>query len=386
MSSRSHRPRRSPSIVALGLVGALAAACAADTAGLTSGADVADRPFVMEEVDEFAEPWAMAFLPDSGDLLISERGGTLHLRDAETGDRVEVDGVPDVVDAGQGGLGDVQPGPDFAEDRQVYLSWVEEGDGGSGAVVGRGRLATSGGEASLEDLEVIWRQTPKTSGNGHFGHRIEFDPEGKHLYVTSGERQMQDPAQDTSNTLGSIVRLTLDGDPAPGNPLAEEGGPTAEIWTWGHRNPLGLDFAPDGRLWSSEMGPEGGDELNLIERGENYGWPEASDGSNYGGGEIPDHEEGDGYAAPAVSWNPSISPGNLLVYGGDLFPEWQGDALLGGLSGQALVRVDLDGATAGDTETFDLGERIRAVEEGPDGAIWLLEDEGAGRLLRLTPS
>lgn len=223
-------------------------------------------------------------------------------------------------------------------------------------------------------------------GDGHFSHRLAFSPDGEHLFVSSGDRQLGAPAQDTSNTLGTIVRLTPDGEPAPGNPLADRGGVSAEIWTWGHRNPLGLEVAPDGTLWSSEMGPEGGDELNVIEAGSNYGWPEVSDGSDYGGGEIPDHAEGDGFAAPARSWNPSISPGSLMIYDGEMFEDWRGDAFLGALSGEALVRVDLDGRTAGDTKVFDMGARVRAVEDGPDGAIWVLEDEGAGRLLRLTPA
>lgn len=379
-----------PATLALaGLVVALTAGCSADSAssgalGPVTAADDEAWPFTVEEVDRFDEPWAMAFLPD-GDLLLTERTGTLHLRDADSGERVEVAGTPEVVDAGQGGLGDVLPGPTYAEDGLVYLSWAEAGDGGVGAAVGRARLET-GGDPALTDLEVIWRQSPKTDGDGHFSHRLAFSPDGEHLFVSSGDRQLKDPAQDTSNTLGSIVRLTLDGEPAPGNPMADEGGATAEIWSWGHRNPLGLELAPDGTLWSSEMGPEGGDELNLVEAGANYGWPEASDGSDYGGGEIPDHAEGDGYAAPVRSWTPSISPGSLLIYSGDMFPDWQGDAFLGALSGEALVRVDLEDQRAADTEVYDLGERIRAVEQGPDGAIWLLEDEGAGRLLRLTPA
>ncbi|RYB91986.1 PQQ-dependent sugar dehydrogenase [Nocardioides oleivorans] len=381
-----------PVAVALaGLLAAVTTACSGDTArsgalGPATAEDDDAWPFEVVEVDRLDDPWAMAFLPDSDDLLITERTGTLHLRDGETGERVEVSGTPEVVVAGQGGLGDVLPGPSYADDGLVYLSWVEEGDGGTGAAVGRARLVTGADGAALEDLEVIWRQTPKTGGDGHFSHRLAFSPDGDHLFVSSGDRQQGQPAQDTGNTLGSIVRLTLDGDPAPGNPLADEGGVSAEIWSWGHRNPLGLEHAPDGTLWSSEMGPEGGDELNLVEAGANYGWPEASNGSDYGGGEIPDHAEGDGYAAPAASWTPSISPGSLMVYRGDLFEDWTGDAFLGALSGEALVRVDLDGSTATKAEVFDLGQRIRAVEEGPDGAIWLLEDAGAGRLLRLTPA
>lgn len=365
-----------PASLALSAVVVLAAGCSADTvrgvSASTSKSDASVASFEVEEIDEFDDPWAMAFLP-SGDLLVTERTGTLNLRDAETGDRVEVDGVPTVADAGQGGLGDVVVAPTFDEDQMVYLSWVEEGDGGSGAVVGRATLETGDGAASLEGLEVIWRQSPKVSGNGHFSHRIAFDPDGEHLFVSSGDRQKMTPAQDTSNTLGSIVRMELDGS-------------AAEIWSYGHRNPLGLEFAPDGNLWSSEMGPEGGDELNLIEQDANYGWPEVSNGSDYGGGEIPDHAPGDGFAAPEAFWTPSISPGSLLIYSGDLFPEWKGDALVGALSGEALVHVGLDGDTAGEPQTFEMGERIRAVEQGPDGAVWLLEDGGGAGLLRLTPS
>lgn len=377
----------------LGLATALVAAgCGSDPEPARGGDAAAsqtvtqsDQPFEVEEVDTFDDPWAMEFLPGTDDLLVTERSGTLFLRDGQSGERVEVDGVPEVVVAGQGGLGDVVVGPTFEQDGTVYLSWAEAGSGGSGAAVGRAQLQTGDGSASLEDLEVIWRQTPKVEGNGHFGHRIAVDPDGEHLFVTSSDRQAQTPAQDTSNTIGTIVRLTLDGEPAPGNPLADQGGVSAEIWSWGHRNPLGLQFAPDGELWSSEMGPEGGDELNLITEGANYGWPEASNGSQYGGGEIPEHTDGDGFEAPKAWWNPAISPGSLMIYSGDLFPDWTGDAFLGALSGEALVRVDLDGTTAGDDEIFEMGERIREVVEGPDGAIWLLEDAGSGRLLRLAP-
>ncbi|MCM0622481.1 PQQ-dependent sugar dehydrogenase [Nocardioides bruguierae] len=399
-------PRAAAAAAGLALTSALLVACgdgasssrstasSAEGAGVPSvtveGSTVAGRvsgPFVVQELGTFAEPWSLAFLPGTDQLLVGERSGSLHLRDQESGEVVEVSGVPEVVDDGQGGLGDVVPGPTFADDAVVYLSWAEAGDGGVGAAVGRATLATYRDGAALEDLEVVWRQTPKVSGTGHFGHRLAFSPNGQELYVSSGERQLQDPAQDTTNTLGTIVRLTLDGDPAPGNPLADEGGVSAEIFTWGHRNPLGLAFAPDGRLWSSEMGPEGGDELNLVEAGGNYGWPEASNGSQYGGEDIPDHTPGDGFVAPVVSWDPSISPGSLMVYDGEMFPDWQGDAFLGALSGEALVRVDLEGADAGDVDVFDLdGQRVRAVAEAPDGAIWLLEDEGSGRLLRLTPA
>ena len=362
-----------------------ASATSAPATGSSSGPRTAadGRPFVVEELDRFDEPWAMAFLP-GGELLVTDRGGRLRLREVD-GRTIEVGGVPKVVADGQGGLGDVIASPGFASDRTVYLSWVEPGEGGTGAVVGRVRLAGTSDAPELTDLRVIWRQQPKTSGSGHFGHRLAFSPDGAYLFVSSGDRQKFDPAQDLGTSLGKIVRLNPDGSPASGNPWAEQGGVTAEVWTRGHRNPLGLAFDPAGNLWSTEMGPQGGDELNLIEAGRNYGWPKVSNGSHYGGGDIPDHGEGDGFAAPAAFWNPSISPGSLMVYTGDAFGQWKGDAFIGALSGKALVRVDLSGTTATQGDTWEMGQRIREVEQAPDGSIWLLEDTPGGRLLRLSP-
>lgn len=360
--------------------------CGGSGSGATLPAGSDGRPFVVEQVTQFDEPWAMAFLPGGDLALVTERSGRLHLLDTLTRERWEVAGVPEVVDAGQGGLGDVQPSPTYADDQLIYLSWVERGEGGTGAVAGRARLVVDGAASRLEGLEPIWRQTPKTSGSGHFSHRLAFSPDGSQLFVSSGDRQKMEPAQDLSNNLGSIVRLNLDGSPVAGNPFADRGGVAAEIWTYGHRNPLGLAFDADGRLWSSEMGPRGGDEINLIEPGNNYGWPQASNGSHYDGGNIPDHTETDGFAAPKVWWTPSVSPGSLMIYTGDLFNGWQGDALVGALSGEALIRIDLNGAAATKADHWGLGERIREVEQGPDGAIWLLEDASSGRLLKLTPS
>lgn len=329
------------------------------------------RPFTVAEVAAFSTPWAMTFLPGNQTALITEREGVLHLFDAASGSVTEVEGVPDVVVAGQGGFGDVLASPAYASDQTVYLSWVERGTGGTGAVVGRARLITDG-TPRLENLETIWTQTPQVNGNGHFSHRLAFSPDGEHLFVTSGDRQEMSPAQDPGSTLGKIMRMNPDGS-------------DARIWTMGHRNPLGIAFDADGNLWSSEMGPRGGDELNLIVEGGNYGWPEASMGVHYNGGDIPDHTDGDGFVAPVVAWVPAISPGSLLLYTGDAFPGWTGDAFLGGLSGQSLVRVDLDETTGVVADTWDMGQRIREVEQGPDGTVWLLEDAPGGRLLHLTP-
>jgi len=351
----------------------------------------AARPFRTTAVATFDQPWAMDFLPGSGVrlsrlALVTEKGGKLWLLDTSDGKKTQVQGVPVVHVAGQGGLGDVVADPDFAGNQRVYLSYVEAGPGGvSGAVLGYGRLLLGDGAPRIDDFKVIWRQQPKVTGNGHFSHRIAFGPDGS-LYLSSGDRQKMTPAQDLGGNLGKVLRLTRDGAPAPGNPWASRGGIAAQIWSMGHRNILGLSFAPDGRLWETEMGPEGGDELNLILPGKNYGWPKASNGSHYGGAAIPDHAAGDGFEAPSVWWNPSISPGSLLIYSGDLFPEWKGDALIGALSGEALIRVDLDGDRARKADQWPMGARIRAVDQGPDGAVYLLEDGDGGRLLRLEPA
>ena len=348
-------------------------------AATASGTPLRGTPFLVEELGGFDEPWAMTFLPD-GRALISGRGGDLTLRTTD-GQLLEVGGVPDVVHAGQGGFGDVIVAPDFASMSTVYVSWAEAGDGGSGAAVGRATLSTDGGTPTLSDLTVIWRQQPKVSGSGHYGHRLAFSPDGAYLFVSSGERQKFDPAQDLGTNLGKILRLTPDGQPAEGNPYADRGGVAAQVWTYGHRNPLGIAFDSDGNLWSSEMGPQGGDELNLVRAGANYGWPKVSNGSHYGGADIPDHAAGDGFEAPKAWWNPSVSPGSLMIYSGAMFPQWQGDAFLGALSGQALIRVNLNGAEAIKGDEWNLGRRVREVEQAPDGAIWLLTDEG--QVLRL---
>ena len=349
----------------------------------------AARPFIVTPVARFSTPWAMAFLTGSGRplldaALVTEKEGKLWVVDTRTGARTAVAGVPKVQVAGQGGLGDVAVHPDFVVNRRVYLSFVEAGaNGTSGAALGYGTLDLADhAHPALRGFKVIWRQSPKVEGDGHFSHRIAFGPD-RLLYLTSGERQKFTPAQDMSVNLGKVLRLTDQGAPAPGNPWASRGGVAATFWSIGHRNLLGLSFAPDGRLWGSEMGPKGGDEINLIQPGRNYGWPLASNGSNYDGSDIPDHRPGDGFEPPKVFWNPSISPGAMMVYSGGMFPGWTGDALVGALSGEALIRVHITGDKARKADEWPMGARIRAVDEGPNGSVWLLEDEG--RLLRLDP-
>jgi len=348
-------------------------------------------PFTVTAVAEFREPWAMAFLPD-GRLLVTEKRGALKLHDLDAGATADVANVPAVEYAGQGGFGDVVLHPDFAANGFVYLSYAEEGERGTaGAAVARARLVLEPANApALEGLTVIWRQSPKVDGRGHYGHRIAFGPDG-FLYISSGERQKFTPAQDLQQNLGKIVRLAADGSVPRDNPFAGRGRVAEEIWSLGHRNPLGLAFDANGRLWNVEMGPRGGDELNLVQRGGNYGYPVVSNGDHYSGQTIPDHDTRPEFNAPAVFWNPVISPSSLLFYSGSEFPDWQGDAFIGGLSSQSLVRIEFGGSggggngipgTAREAARYNMRARIRAVEQGPDGAIWVLEE--GSRLLKLT--
>lgn len=362
---------------------------AAGDADAATPATPATTAFETAEVAGFNSPWAMTFLPD-GRLLVTEMAGTLHLYDPESDSTGEITGVPEVQHVAQGGLGDVVLHPQYADNQMVYISFVEGGDGGlMGAAVARATLALDeAGSGALEDLEVIWRQEPKKSGDGHFGYRIAFDEDGK-LFISSSERKEFDPAQDMSTNLGKIVRLNDDGTPAEGNPFADQGGVAAQAWTLGHRNILGMAFDADGRLWAHEMGPKGGDELNLIEKGENYGYPVVSNGVHYDDTDIPNHDTRPEFRAPLVTWTPVISPAGFIIYDGDAFPAWNGSGFIGGMSSMALVRVEFNGDGAREAERFDMQRRIREVEQGPDGAIWLLEDgtrEGKGLLLKLTPA
>lgn len=371
-----------------------ASACSADPQATSAPAGTepaattnSGKPFAETVVADFDSPWAMTFLPD-GRMLVTEKAGQLLLVAADGKSRVTLATLP-VDSAGQGGLMDVVLAPDFAQSKRVYLSWSAAGDGGKGVVLARGVLndAKPGAE-TLDGVTVLFRATPLVEGNGHYSGRIAFSPDGRYLFFTNGERQKFDPAQDPKATLGKVLRLTPDGKPAPGNPLAAKGFHPA-VWSYGHRNLLGIAFDSAGNLWEQEMGPKGGDELNLVLPGRNYGYPKVSNGDHYDGRPIPDHSPGDGFEAPKVFWTPVISPGGLMIYSGDMFPQWKGDAFLGGLSSQALVRVDLNGTDAQKGDQWDMGARIREVEQAPDGSIYVLEDGqrgSEGRMIRLTPA
>lgn len=377
------------SIFAIGVATAALVACtnggdATAQSSPETAASAEDVSFAIEEMGQFEEPWAMTFWGE--DMLVTELGGRMWRIDG-TG-RHEVTGLPEVDYGGQGGLGDVVIGPDG---EWIYFSYAEAGpDDTRGAVVARGRLVMGGdGRTAMTDIETIWRQEPKVTGRGHYSHRIAFSPDGDYLYIASGDRQKMEPAQDIGNTLGTIVRLDPDGNLVP-NPLVGGGEATAQIWSYGHRNILGLAFDPEGRLWEVEHGPAGGDELNLVERGVNYGWPVVSNGDHYDGTEIPDHDTRPELPAPAITWTPVIAPGGMAFYTGEMFAGWQGDLLIAGLKAEALVRVEFDGESAREAARYPMENRLREVEIGPDGAIWVLEDQErpggpGGRLLRLTP-
>lgn len=345
--------------------------------------------FKAEELGQFNEPWAAAFVPgESPYLVVTERGGAIKVRWPDGTIRT-VSGAPKVDYGGQGGLGDIALLP--AREGSVYpvyLSWVEAGEGDTrGAVVGRGMLTINDmgdGSADLTDLKVIWRQ-PKVTGRGHFSHRLAFSPDGKYLFVSSGDRQKMEPAQDTTNNLGAIVRLNLDGTPATGNAFTGQAGKAQDIWSYGHRNTLGLAFDSQGRLWNLEHGPAGGDEINLIRKGANYGWPVVSEGDHYDGRDIPSHSMRPEFTAPAIAWTPVIAPGDFIVYSGKLFKTWKGQAIIGGMKPTVLVRVAFDGEKAREVARHPMERRIREVLEAPDGSIWLLEDKAGARLWRLTP-
>ena len=363
---------------------------------LTSVQAQSEGPFDITEITRFDQPWAMAFLPD-GRILVTEKKGSLRLVGQDGQAFGVVRGVPDVDYFGQGGLGDVVLHPEFDENGLVYLSYVEGSIGGTrGAAVARGVLTLTGRGGTLSDVEVVWRQYPKMVGFGHYGHRIAFDDDG-YLWISSGDRQKFTPSQDMQSNVGKIVRVHDDGSIPEDNPFVDyfsedafvdDEGVYPEIWSLGHRNPLGITFDLDGQLWVIEMGPRGGDELNFIVRGGNYGYPVVSNGEHYDGRPIPNHDTRPEFAEPAIWWTPVISPGHLMTYTEKAFPEWHGNLFAAGLSSRAIIRIEVDGDSAEEVERFPMGARIRGVVQGPDGNLWVLEDElreSKGRLLKLMP-
>jgi glucose/arabinose dehydrogenase len=327
-------------------------------------------------------PWSLAFLPN-GTMLVTERPGRLRVIRNGALDPAPVSGVPEVAAVGQGGLLDVVPHPRFRENRLVYLSYAGKGPGGAGTEVARGRLM----EGRLEDLETIFAVRPKSGGGRHFGSRLAFGAEG-HLYITAGERGEPDRAQDPGDPAGSIIRLTADGAIPPDNPFVGLPDARPEVFSIGHRNPQGLALHPEtGRIWEAEHGPRGGDEVNVIRAGANYGWPVITYGMSYAGFPIGEGTEKPGMTQPVTYWVPSISPSGMAFYTGAAFPAWRGSLFLGALSGKLLVRLELDGERVVREERLleGFGERIRDVRQGPNGHLYLLTDAPDGALLRLEP-
>ncbi len=374
----------------------------------------ASQPFALTQVASFAYGWHIAFLPD-GRMIVTEKTGPIWLV-TQKGEKSPVANVPASVYGGQGGMFAVFLSPHYAADHQVYITYAEPHQGGSSLALAKATLNLKPGAASLDGLKVIWRDAAGGRG-GQFGAQVAFSPDGKYLFLTVGDRQRMTPAQDPNSPLGKILRLTLDGKPAPGNPMAGKTGAAtlpiidppadtekaktapvvrtyaftgpnltpSETWASGVRTPYGLAFAPDGKLWEAEMGPRGGDELNLIEPGKNYGWPLASYAVNYNGVPIPSPDTRPDLAKPVLYWTPVIAMGNLMFYKGKMFPQWNGSAFLSALGGKAIIRVTTSGNEAKGAERWNLGKRIRDVEVAPDGALWLLEDANPGGLYRVTP-
>jgi glucose/arabinose dehydrogenase len=330
-------------------------------------------------------PWGLAFLPD-GRMLVTERPGRLRLVSKDGRVSAPLVGLPPVQARGQGGLLDVALDPRFTENRLVYLSYADPGDGGTaGTAVARGRL----GEGGLDDVRAIYRQRPKVSGSNHFGSRLVFARDGA-LFVTQGDRYAyRDAAQDLASGLGKIVRIHPDGTVPADNPFVGRAGAQPEIWSYGHRNVQSAAIHPEtGQLWIVEHGPRGGDELNIPEAGKNYGWPVITYGAEYWGPKIGEGTAKPGMEQPLYYWDPVIAPSGLLFYTGDAIPDWKGSLLIGSLRPGLLVRLRLEGGRVAREERYlgDLGERIRDVRQGSDGHPYLLTDSGDGRILRVVPA
>ena len=320
-----------------------------------------------------SQPWALAFLPD-GRMLVTAAGKL----------SAPVKGLPAVQMVGQGGLLDVALDPGYATNRLIYLSYTEAGeDGLNGTAVSRGKLDPDA--LTLSDVQLVWRQLPKLKGGHHFGSRLVFARDGR-LFITAGERNQRQHAQELDHAQGKVVRVEGDGRIPADNPFVGKPGVLPEIWSYGHRNPQGAALHPaTGELWADEHGPRGGDELNIVRAGRNYGWPVITYGREYSGPAFGEGGVKEGMEQPVTYWVPSFGPSGLAFYTGDVYPKWKGNAFVGALAGAQLVRVELDGdKKVGEERLFtDIGERIRDVRQGPDGKLWLLTDSTNGRLLRL---
>ncbi|HKO50859.1 MAG TPA: PQQ-dependent sugar dehydrogenase [Polyangiaceae bacterium] len=346
-------------------------------------------PFKTTElVAGFAHPWALAFLPD-GRLLVTEKlDGKLLMVSLDGKKPLEVAGVPRVAGKDQGGLLDVALGPDYGATKQIFFSYYEPREGGNGLAVMRARLV-DGAQPKLEQTRVIFRMQPTLDSTKHAGGRLLFAPDGN-LFIMLGERSILEgrvQARDLASDFGKIVRIQPDGTIPKDNPFVTKAGARPEIWTLGHRNVLAAALDSQKRLWVAEMGPRGGDELNLIERGKDYGWPTIGYGEEYSGEPIHQTTQASGLEQPIYYWDPVISPGALTIYSGDLFPEWKGNFFIAGLSGEALVRLVLEADRVVGEERLlaSRSERIRSVVQGPEGALYLLTDGSNGKLLKLTP-
>lgn len=375
-------------------------------------------PFEMAQVATFNLPWRIAFLPD-GRMLITEKVGPVWLV-TQTGEKTPVANAPAVLSQGQGGMLGIYVSPTYAKDRAVYLTYSEPAtpaNGTSSLALAKATLTIANGAASLDGLQVIWRDPAKGRG-GQFGAAVAFSADGRYLYLSVGDRQRMTPAQDPDSPLGKILRLTLDGKPAPGNPNAGKTGAAtlnvinpprdtelaktapvvsthtytepnltpSETWATGFRTPYGLFFTPDGRLWELEHGPRGGDELNLVEPGKNYGWPLVGYSTNYNGVAIPHPDTRPDLAKPVIYWTPVIAPGNAAVYNGAMFPQWRGSALIGGMGSRSITRVTFDGKGGATlAERWSVPQRVRDIAVAPDGALWIIDDTNPGGLYRVTP-
>ena len=376
----------------------------------------ATLPFKMTTVSTFSLPWRIAFLPD-GQMLVTEKIGPIWLVSSAGEKIAPLSNTPAVYWQGQNGMLGVFVSPNYATDQSIYITYIEPGDYGGGQALARAKLVT-GRVPRLEDFKVLWRQLPRGKG-GQAGGQIAFSPDGKFIYMTVGDRQRMTPAQDPDQPVGKILRLTLDGKPAPGNPnfgktgaatislidpprdteVAKSAKPVstytfpsandtpAETWASGFRAPYGLAFSPTGELWEVEHGPRGGDELNLIEKGKNYGWPFVSYGMNYNEVSIPSHDTRADLTKPVLYWVPVVAPGNLMFYrGSKTFPQWDGNGFISGLATKSLNRIVFDGkGGAKMAERWEVGKRIRDVEQAPDGSLWMLEDANPGALIHITP-